>query len=229
MFYSFYVFSMFRINCPSEAGKYGVLPLGDGPYLTKTAEEIAGAVGTSEFFIKPQHYEYRNILFPIDITQFAIHIGARNHMITAEFDHHSTDEGIILSSGNRFGGYILYVKDNKVIYGYNFHRERVFRAQSDVLPEGNIKVNVKFIYADDRKTAKAELYVNGELKDTATIDGFIMMMETHAFIKDGGASAVLDDIKLPFVYPNEIKRVRFDAASVIAKRDEVLNQFNEID
>lgn len=213
----------------AEAGKYGVLPLGAGPYLTQTPEEIVGAVSTDEFYIKPQQFEYKDVIYPIDITQFAIHISGRNHMITAEFEHHNGDEGIILSTGNRFGGYILYVKDNKVTYGYNFHRERIFKAESDILPEGNVKINVKFIYAEDRKTANAELYVNGELKATTVIDGFIMMMETHAFIKDGGPSAVLDDINLPFEYPNEIKIVRFDAASIIASKSEVLAQFNDID
>lgn len=210
----------------AEAGKYGVLPLNDGPYLTKTAEQLAKTGQKNEFFIKNQKLEYNGLLYPLDISQKAI-FKNRNHKVTVEITHKAGNEGILYTAGNRFGGYALYIKDNRLHYVYNYHREQVFRAVSDVLPEGKIKVSVHFIV--NGNTAAAKLFVNGKQQGETEISGLIFMMETHAYLKDGGTSAVTDDYTLPFEYPSELEKVTIEAASYIADKNELLEEFFAID
>lgn len=212
----------------AEAGKYGVLPLGDGPYLVKNQKELIKEVASNQFFIKPQKFEYNDVLFPLDITTKTM-FNRRNHKITVEIEHKKEKEGILYSAGNRFGGYVLYIKDNHLKYAYNYHREQVFTAVSrDELFEGHLTLQVQFALTE-QGTALAKLYVNGVEQGETEIKGFIFMMETHAYLKDGGTSPVTEDYTLPFEYPAPLERVVIEAASFLADKKEIEEQFFQID
>lgn len=212
----------------AEAGKYGVLPLGDAPYLTKTSEQLATSEFSNNFYIKPQKFEYKGVLYPLDITPKTL-FKKRNHKISIVTTHKAENEGILYSAGNRFGGYVLFIKKNRLHYVYNYHGEQVFRAVSaDVLPEGRIRVGVQFII-NESGTATVKLFVNGKLEGETEITGFIFMMETHASLKDGGSSAVTDDYTLPFEYPAELEKVTIEAASYLVDKNELMEEFFAID
>lgn len=216
----------------AEAGKYGVLPLGAGPYLTQTPEEQAQGINMSpsieKIYLNDVKYEYEGVLYPIDITQNVI-FKRRNHKVTVELDHQAGNEGILYSVGNRFGGYALYIKDNHLKYTYNYHREKEFTAISeDILPEGKITVQAQFALTGP-ETACVTLYVNGKKQGQVEIKGFIFMMETHAYLKDGGTSAVSDDFALPFEYPAKLDKVTIEAASYLADPQKLMEEFFAID
>ncbi len=213
----------------AEAGRYGVLPIGDSPYLTQTPEQIAKAFN-DDFYLNEQKFEYNGILTPIHIDP-KLMMRKRSHKISSVLVHKPGNEGIILSAGDRFGGYALFIKDNRLHYVYNYHLEKTFRLTSaDELPEGRIKVELHFIVDDFRTEAStAKLFVNGRPQGEIKITGFIFMMETHVSLKDGVQSAVSDDFVLPFEYPDELENVTVDAASYVVSREELLNDFFAID
>lgn len=211
-----------------EAGKYGVLPLGSGQYLTKTPKQLAEIGAKNKFYLEPQKFEYKRVRFPIDVTTKTM-FNRRNHKITVEIDHKAENEGVLYSVGNRFGGYVLYIKNNHLNYVYNYHREQVFQAIStDELPEGKIAVQVQFSLTE-KGTAIAKLFVNGKEQGETEVTGFIFMLETQALLKDGGSSAVTDDYTLPFEYPAQLDKVTIEAASFLADKEELLEQFFAID
>lgn len=211
-----------------QAGKYGVLPLGDGPYLTQKPEELLNVVKENKFYIEPQKFSYRGVLHPLDITTKTM-FNRRNHKITVQIAHEPNQEGILYAAGNRFGGYVLFIQENRLKYAYNYHREQVFQVtSSDPLPEGNVTVQVQFRLTD-KGTAVAELWVNGISQGKTEITGFIFMMETHAYLKDGGTSPIIDDYKLPFEYPSPLLKVEIEAAGFWADKKELEEQFFRID
>ena len=55
------------------------------------------------------------------------------------------------------------------------------------------------------------------------------MMETHAYLKDGGTSPIIDDYKLPFKYPSPLLQVEVEAAGFWADKKELEEQFFRID
>ena len=212
----------------AEAGKYGVLPLGYGQYLTKSDDQFTKDTISNEIYFNDQKYEYKGVRYPIDITQNAI-FRNRTHRVVVETTYKEGYEGILYTAGNRFGGYVFYIKDGKLHYDYNYHREQIFRVESsDKLPEGKIKVEVHFL-VENGKTAIAKLYVNGKEQGEVNISGLVFMMETHAYLKDGGSSSVTGDYTLPFEYPAELEDVTITAASYAASKDELLENFFDID
>ena len=211
-----------------QAGKYGVLPLGDGPYLTQKPEELLNVVKENKFYIEPQKFSYHGVLHPLDITTKTM-FNRRNHKITVQIAHEPDQEGILYAAGNRFGGYVLFIQENRLKYAYNYHREQVFQVTSaDPLPEGNVTVQVQFRLTD-KGTAVAELWVNGISQGKTEITGFIFMMEAHAYLKDGGTSPIIDDYKLPFEYPSPLLKVEIEAAGFWADKKELEEQFFRID
>lgn len=212
----------------TEAGKYGVLPLGSGPYLVKTPSELAQLGKSNSFYLESQKFEYEHVLFPMDITTKTMS-RRRNHKIIVAMEHHTGNEGILYSTGNRFGGYVLYIRGNRLRYGYNYHREQIFEAISkEELPEGKLCVQMHFALTD-KGTAMVRLYVNGEEQGKTEVTDFIFMMETHACLKGGGASPVLDHIVLPYEYPAPLDKVTIEAASYLADGKELMEQFFAID
>lgn len=212
----------------AEAGKYGALPLGSGPYLVKTPEELAQMGKSNTFYIQNQKFEYEHVLFPMDITTKTM-FRRRNHKISVVMEHMTGNEGILYSVGNRFGGYVLYVKGDRLKYAYNYHREQMFEAVSrEKLPEGQLCVQIQFALTE-KGTAEVRLFVNGKEQGGTEITGFIFMMETHACLKDGGSSAVTDDFTLPFAYPAPLKKVTIEAASYLADKEELAEQFFAVD
>ena len=138
-------------------------------------------------------------------------------------------EGVLLSAGNQFGGYVLYIKDNRLKYVYNYNREQEFVITSkEELPEGKLALRLNFV-VNSKGTVDATIFVNGIEQGSVEITGFIAMMETHVFLKDGGNSAVTDDYTLPFEYPETLDLVQLEAASYLIDSQELLQEFFEID
>lgn len=216
----------------AEAGKYGVLPLGAGPYLTVTQEESDQGASLGEsaksFYFNDVTFRYEGVLHPIDLVPETL-FRKRNHKIKVNVNHKKDQEGVLLSAGNQFGGYVLYIKDNRLKYVYNYNREQEFVITSkEELPEGKLALRLNFV-VNSKGTVDATIFVNGIEQGSVEITGFIAMMETHVFLKDGGNSAVTDDYTLPFEYPETLDLVQLEAASYLIDSQELLQEFFEID
>lgn len=214
-----------------EAGKYGVLPMGPGPYLLATPEQMHNMLGSKKqaaFYLEEQHFGYDGLIEPLWISAKTL-MGRRNYRIDATFSYKAGDAGVLYQAGNRFGGYVLYVKDGRVHYALNANRERYFTIDAaHELPEGEVRLRLNFAVQADG-TALARLYVNGDPEGETQVTQHVFMMEAQAKVKDGVTSAVVDDYGLPFEYPRDIDHFEITAAPAVVDAEDYLNRFFAID
>lgn len=211
----------------AEAGKYGVFPLTDQDNLWLKELDKPFAVPSDKFYLQPQRIEYTHVITPIDVwsrTRF----NQRNHKITVKLEHKNGNEGVLYTTGSRFGGYVLYIKDNRLKYTYNYNQEAYYSAVSSELPEGELTLQASVILIDGGK-AEVKLFVNGEEQGSVIIKQFAFLLEALSGVKDGNSTEVGNDYTLPFEYPAELESVVLEAASVLADKEEVLKQFFDAD
>ena len=189
----------------TEAGRYGVLPLDDREYERVAAGVAARARRVSTFY--PGMARVDRFGAP-DITD-------RSYTITADVEiPDGGAEGVILASGARFGGYVLYVKEGRLVYEYAFSERERTRLVSDVaVPNGRSTLRYAFEKTGPRR-GTGTLSVAGrpagsaELAKTWPIVGL-----TAGFYcgRDGG-SPVGEGYRLPFAFTGTIHRVVVELA-----------------
>ena len=100
--------------------------------------------------------------------------------------------GSILCQGGRFGGWSLYMKDEKPEFTYNFlGLDRYVISSSQKLPEGPVTVKFDFEYDGDGagKGGDGTLYVNGKEAGNARIE----KTQPNIFSADETADVGLDN------------------------------------
>ncbi|WP_348797333.1 arylsulfatase [Flavobacterium adhaerens] len=140
---------------------------------------------------------------------------ARTHTITAKINHSEKNEGVIVANGGGSAGYSLYIKENKLVYFYNFFHLNHYTITSTPLPEGNLKIEM--IYTQESKELEGggstKLFVNGKEVGSGKVDKVVpsrySATETMDIGKDLG-STVNEAYKTPFAYTGEIQTVEFD-------------------
>ena len=139
-----------------DALKYKVYPLHD---------DVFGRLANVTKIYAPQRDEF--VYYPPGAVRipeaYSPQVKNRNHTITAYAEIPvSGSEGVLVASGGIYGGYALYVKDNKVVYHYNaFNEDRFSIEGARPLPAGEVVIEAKYI-AGDNMTATVTLSVNGE-------------------------------------------------------------------
>jgi arylsulfatase A-like enzyme len=189
----------------AEAGAYGVLPLDDREYERVADVVAAGARGT---------YTYYPGMARIDRLS-APEITDRSYSITAQVESPlSGVEGVVLASGTRFGGYVLYVKDRRLIYEYVYSEdERYENASDSPVPTGPSTLRFEFTRTGHRRGHGA-LFVNDrcvgslEIPKTWPVGGLAGGVLCG---RDGG-SPVSNAYDCPFVFTGTIHRVVVELA-----------------
>jgi len=143
-----------------EADRNMVLPLDD-----RTAVELLGIERPSD---EPprERYVYYPDTAPIP-EALAANIRGRNYKILANVE--ITDpsaSGVVFTAGSRFGGHVLFVKDRRLHYVYNFlgiKPEQHFTSKSEIKP-GKHTVGVEFQRANagehGESVGTAKLYID---------------------------------------------------------------------
>ena len=139
-----------------EAWKYNVFPLYDdlGARFSNVAKIYA-----------PQRKEF--VFYPpgaVRISEpYSPPVKNKNHSITAYVDMPKEGaSGVLVAAGGLYGGYTLYVKDNRLVYEYNAYNEDRFTIKSNTaLPKGEVVLKAVYDVNED-KTAVVTLFVNGE-------------------------------------------------------------------
>ena len=126
----------------------------------------------------------------------------RSHTITAEVEIPKEGaNGVILSMAGRFGGWSLYVKDDKPTYTYNYLGLSSSKVASPkALPEGKVTIRYEFKYDGDGlgKGGVGTLFVNGEEVAEGKIDttqGIMFSADEGADVGQDGETPVSDDYK----------------------------------
>ncbi len=184
----------------AEAGKYDVLPLDD-----RDRERVASTLRATA----RKRYRYYPGMARID-RMSTPNVANCSHVIEAEIQVSQGEvEGVILSAGNRFGGYALYCKKGHLYYAYSFGaRDSTMLKSYDPLPVG--KVSVKFEF---EKTAEKQgigkLYVNGLAQGDLSLKNMWPVIPNAAGIHCGhdDGSPVCEDYEPPFAFTGTISHV----------------------
>lgn len=138
-----------------EARRYGVLPLDDRESERALAFFRDGM---------PMRYELQAGMARFDRLLVPA-INERHFRIEALLERHQPEDGgIVLSCGNRFGGYLLYVHQDRVVFEY-VYSEALTHTLSAGLCLGAHTVEVRCERLGG-KAARFELRVDGQLADT---------------------------------------------------------------
>jgi len=200
-----------------EARKYNVLPLAD--MVTSGFSRPGGGRPRRSFTLYPGEQAVPVMAAPNCVN--------RSHRITAHVERGNTrDEGVLLAHGGRHGGYALFVKDNRLIYEYNFLGLSRYIIRSDsVLPAGSVTLRFDFLKTGEfcgigRLFANDELIGEGETPRTTRIAGGLEPMN----VGRDDYTPVSQSYACPFAFSGKLHRVE-----VFLGGREVLDQSAELD
>lgn len=188
-----------------EAEKYGVYPFDDRGVARITAPKPppGGA--------DPNRRQFTYYPGAVRLPETAApNTKNRSHRITAHITKRG--DGVLVAAGGSSAGYVLYVKDGRAHYEYNwFDRERTKLASQQPLPDGESTVTFTFMYdgGGGGLGGDAILSVNGTEVDRKRIDRTVPArfgLDTFGVGVDTG-SPVSQDYRPPFAYPGAIDRI----------------------
>jgi len=185
----------------TEAGDHGVLPLD-----LDTRFPVNFRPGTPHFTRSYTYYPPISRLPPGSGPPF----GNRSWIMTAEIQRSSeSEEGVILANGTQNAGFSWYIKDNHLVFDYNFFTEHHIVHSDRNLPTGDIKVGVRFI-RDDRK-GHIILYIEDKECGTITVPQIMGMISSIGIdIGKDVLSAVSPEYDVPFKFPGIIRKIHVD-------------------
>ena len=188
-----------------ECEKYGVYPLDD-----RGAERIAipkPPPGGAD--PKRKHFIYYPGAVRLAETA-AANTKNRSHRI--EVSIAKEGDGVLVASGGRSAGFVIYVNDGAVFYHYNyFDKERTVIQSSIPLPKGASTIVYEFSYdgAGAGKGGEGVLFVNGKEAGRKRMEKTVPArfgLDTFGVGCDTG-SPVCDEYKLPFAFSGVIEKV----------------------
>jgi arylsulfatase A-like enzyme len=151
----------------------------------------------------------------------AVNVRNRSFDILAELDVRSPNaEGVLYSMGSRFGGQVIYIKDGRLSYAYNFLGIEEFRFSAETsLPTGKVVVGAEFTKEREEPRGVA----NGTLKlyvgDDVVAEGPMRSQPGKFGLGEGicvgrsGPDPVVDDYQPPFgVKGAKLERLRVNVS-----------------
>jgi arylsulfatase len=206
-----------------EAGKYKVLPL-DGSLMQRFATERPRLTRS-----RSQYTFYPNLsVVPIGSTPAVFN---RPHSITAEVEIPAGGaEGVLLAQGGVAGGYVLYVRDNKLHYLHNYLGLKEYQVTSTVdVPEGPATLRYEFeptsppqIREGKGAGGRAQLYINGKLVGSAEFPTTVPLLFGIEGLSCGYdfGEAVSHEYRAPFTFTGTIREVTVDLSGELIEDDE---------
>jgi len=206
-----------------EAGKYQVLPL-DGSVMQRFATERPRLTQD-----RSQYIFYPDLsVVPIGSTPAVFN---RPHSITAEVEIPADGaEGVLLAQGGVAGGYVFYMKDDKVHYIHNYLGLEELKVTSTVdVPEGKVTLRYEFepTGEPDLRNGKGapgrgQLYIDGDLVGNAEFSTTVPILFGIEGLSCGYdfGEAVSHEYDAPFTFTGTIKQVAVDLSGELIKDDE---------
>ena len=187
----------------SEAAKYKVLPLDDRVaerYLVPKPKPITN---------RSRFVYYPGISVP---TESAPDVRNVSYSITAYADRSTeTDEGVLVSCGDRTLGYAFYVQRNHLIHDYNAAGSHYTIRSAVALPVGPTELRYEFVKTGDGK-GTGRLLVNGNLVGEGPIDQTLRFSFGTVALTVGmnGGTSVNQSYEAPFGFTGNLQKVVFD-------------------
>ncbi len=183
----------------AEAGKYDVLPLDDRDIGFLRAAGRPGARTRFTYFPGMARVERQN----------SPNITNRSYAIEADVEiPREGAEGVLLAAGNRFGGYVLFLKDRRLVYEYNFGDVRyVIRSDAEVM-EGRSTLRFEFAKTGPHR-GTGTLLIDGERVGVGELSETWPFMAAQAGLHCGrdDGSPVSEQYEVPFTFTGTLRRV----------------------
>ena len=198
-----------------EAGKYNVLPI-DSRGTARFADERPQIAADRKKYI---YYPGTQVV-PSNAAPYLINV-AHSVSVHANVPKGGA-EGVLLSLGGVDGGFVFYVQDGKLAYGYNYVADKRFKVQSDsMIPEGDHIFSFEFIPTGKADIANGKgvpatikLLVDGEPIGSGDLPVTIpLQLGLSAGVcvgADSGAPVMDTDYEAPFPFSGTVKKVLVD-------------------
>ncbi|MBI4768567.1 MAG: arylsulfatase, partial [Deltaproteobacteria bacterium] len=187
----------------AEAGKYQVLPLDDRRSERFTIQKTQFDQGRTFFTFFPGTSMIPGGAVP--------NTQNRSYTIIAAVDiPEKGAEGVLLALGGRFGGYALYIQNNRLVYDYNFLGISHYRVASTIeVPKGKSRLRFKFIKTGEHQ-GQGTLFINEEKVGEGRIERTAPVR--HAFaegmeIGRDSLTPVSESYQCPFAFTGTLKQV----------------------
>jgi arylsulfatase len=127
----------------------------------------------------------------------------RSHELIAEVDFRpGQSDGMLVTAGGRTSGYALFVRNNRLVYVYNYlSMERTIITSDEEVPVGESTLSMTFTKTGNFM-GDAEIFINGKSVGKATLEKTIpstfSIEETFDVGEDTGSPIVEDTYAVPF-------------------------------
>lgn len=210
-----------------EAGKYGVFPMLRGAFHARP-ENLSRMYG-DHMQLPEKTVVFSNIIEPFDLTQERnINTTAASHLVVAEIERdNASQEGVIYSNGQRFGGVSFYVKDNHLKYAYNDNVSHTVAVSEEELPVGKLTVGYSFIRQKDH--ALVTLYVNGEEAGSVKITHFTYMIGFASTVGANRYTPVVPEYEVPFAWQGKLHTLKLQQLPTIIDGKKEIEKFLSVE
>ncbi|HEX4996698.1 MAG TPA: arylsulfatase [Terriglobia bacterium] len=197
-----------------EAGKYNVLPIDSRGTLRLGEPRPQIAEGRKQYVFYPGTQ-----MVPASAAPNVLNVP---HSISV---HASVPkggaEGALYSMGGNDGGFVFYVQNGKLTYGYNYVAEQRFKVESSQpIPEGDHIFSFQFtptgkpdIPKGKGVPAKIELFVDGKSVGKGDLPVTIPLslgLSAGVCVGADRGAPVMTDYKPPFAFTGKLKKVLVD-------------------
>ncbi|GHU34789.1 arylsulfatase [Clostridia bacterium] len=192
----------------AEADKYGVRPIFALP-IQKVLSSKGGLLAKISASKPDVTFEFKDIKSQYD-TAKALGDNHAHRVIAVDVTRSSEAEsGVIIASGDRFGGYTLFVQNNRIYYVYNYAGERYFTIEPNrQLPVGKLQIRLEIHSDAEASSGTANLYVNDELWGKTEIASYNFLQGPFTSIGGNSFTEVSPLYKVPFTFTGKINSLK---------------------
>ncbi len=185
-----------------EATKYNALPIDD-----RAIERVnASLVGRPDLMAGRTSLTVYDGMIGMSENVF-INTKDRSHSITAEVEiPEGGANGVLLAQAGRFGGWSLYLKEDKPAYTYNFLGLQHFTiAADDAVPAGKASIRYEFVYDGGGlgKGGTGTIFVNDKKVAEGRIEhtqAMIFSADEGTDVGEDGETPVVEEYGIPAPY-----------------------------
>lgn len=200
-----------------EASKNNVFPMIPGPGPAPAGEWTT----TEEAALKAHALShpartYRHVILPLRLADQvsldhthagSVDLDEASHSVTIRTALGEGDEGILLSHGDRFGGFVLYVKGGRLIYTYNANRLAYYTAATnEPVTQGAVELGYQFDF-HGKDDADVTLLVNGKDAGSVHVAKTYDLIGWPTELKANYYTSIDPGYETPFVFPNCLDEV----------------------
>jgi arylsulfatase A-like enzyme len=184
----------------AEAQKYNVYPLKDdweikNKNIFGDAQKVV--LHTGNYFTRQNVFQFYKNSYTITAN--------------AEIEQNGA-EGVLISYGNRLGGFSFYVKNNKLTFAYNADGKLIELTSSKSIPTGKVELKSQVNYTNDGKDKTVSLFINGEEVGTKALGKISNVSSGYEGLEVGKdiGTTVSTSYKAPFAFTGKLGNVVFD-------------------